>query len=325
MRNTNKSKLLASGSKSGISSLKGLSGNTRTFLTGKVKATRIIVLSSDIESKTGIHPLNPRNQEALTLEAVRDIYPSIKANGVNQEGVAIRCQSSNRLLLLDASRRRFTCLHAGVDLPLWELQGDLTDEDILAIINDSQEVKRWSYPEHAQYLFKVAERKGIDVKSAKLEELASALSIGRESLRKRIAANNVSIALREVFVDFEGIPNAYYSELAKLQRELEKSQLAIEDVMVRFIDEVKLPSESLSVDDMQKLTLENLKSFVSEVLNVKKKNKDWKKESLALFDKKGCYATVSQSPDRNKLKIEFSRIGAEKEKQILDYIKTVLN
>ena len=317
MRNTNKSKLLNSGSKSGASLLKGPLENTRTFLGGKIKAKRVVVSSSEIDSKTDIHPLNPRNQDALTLDAVRDIYSSIKINGVNQEGVAIRCASTGKFMLLDASRRRFTCLHAEVELPLWVLIGEISDEDILAIINDSQEVKRWSYPEHAQYLFKVAKRKGIDVKVTKLEDLAIALSIGRESLRKRIAANNVPLELRQVFIDFEGVPNAYYSDLVKLQRELEKSQIEIAEAMMQFSKKLEFPPECLSVTEKQKFTLENLKLFVNEVQNVKKKTKEWKKESLASFVKKGSYATLSQSPDRNKTKIEFSRIGSEKEKQIL--------
>ena len=325
MRNKDKSKLLRSGSKSGISSLKGASENVRTFLNGNWKAKRVVIPSRDIESKTDIHPLNPRNQDALTIEAVRDIYSSIIKNGVNQEGIAVRCKSTGRLMLLDASRRRFVCLQAEVELPLWELIGDVSDEDILAIINDSQEVKRWSYPEHAQYLFRIARRKGIDVDTAKLEDLASALSIGRESLRKRIAANNVVLPLRQVFVDFEGIPNSYYSDLIKLQRDLEKNHVDIADSMKSFSKVLQFPVDCMSITDRQKITLEQLKLFIAESLNVKTKPKEWKKESLASFDKKGSYATLSQSPDRNKMKIELARIGADKEKQILEFIKSILN
>lgn len=145
--------LLTGAATSRASLLKKSSGVTRTYLNGALTAKRVVVQSSEVESKTDIHPLNPRNQEALTLDAVRDIFPSIQENGVNQEGVAVKCPSTGKLLLLDASRRRFSCIHCDADLPLWELQDEVSDEQILAIINDSQEVKRWSYPNMPSILF----------------------------------------------------------------------------------------------------------------------------------------------------------------------------
>lgn len=313
--------LLTGSAKSRTSSL--TSSQTRTYLKGTVTAKRVVIPASEVESKTDIHPLNPRNQEALTLDAVRDIFPSICENGVNQEGVAVRCPTTGKLLLLDASRRRFSCINGGVDLPLWELQEDVRDDQMLGIINDSQEVKRWSYPEHARYLLTIAERQGIDVENTKVEDLAAALSIGRESLRKRLEANNVELSMRKVFVDFEGIPNSFYSKLAKHQRALIKAGKEIDKSMAEF--KKNLTGLSKDVSESQRETLDLLESFVVENTTGKPKKATWETNKLAEFDDKNAYAKVSRSADRNMVKFEFSRIGSEKMNKIDSYIKRVLS
>lgn len=323
MRNRSKS-MLTGQAKSGTSLLKR-AGFTRTFLNETVTAKRIVIPQAEVASMTDIHPLNPRNQKALTKDAVRDILPSIKENGVNVEGVAIKCPTTGKQLLLDASRRRFSCIEGNVDLPLWELQGDITDEQILAIINDSQEVKRWSYPEHAHFLVRVAERKGLDVKNTKVEQLAKHLSIGRESLRKRFEALNVNIALRAVFPDYEGIPNTYYSKLAKLERHLTKANKSISGAMTQFLDEIKTEKLGSDVAQKQIATMALLEAFVDNYIGNKKNKREWTTTQLAEFDDKKVYAKSSKSPDGNTTKFEFSRIKATKLKKIEAYITLVLN
>lgn len=323
MRGVNKTSLRGQ-AKSGISSLKR-SCETRTFLNGAVTAKRVVIAGSDVESKTDIHFLNPRNQEALTKEAVRDILPSIIENGVNVEGVSIKSPTTGKQLLLDASRRRFCCIEGSRDLPLWELQGLITDEQILAIINDSQEVKRWSYPEHADFLMRVAKCKDLDVENINIEELAKHLSIGRESLRKRLEARNVSIALRKIFPDYEGIPNAYYSKLAKLERNLTKANKNVFDAMHHFALERKNVDFVSDVIQRQTTTMVLLEAFVENYIGSNKTKREWTITLIAKFDDKKVYAKRSKSPDGNTTKFEFSRIEAAKLKKIEAYIAQVLN
>lgn len=316
--------LLTGSASSRASLLKKGGGATRTYLNGTLSAKRVVIDTAEIESKTDIHPLNPRNQEALTLEAVRDIFPSIQENGVNQEGVAVKCPSSGKLLLLDASRRRFSCVHSDADLPLWELQGDVTDEQILAIINDSQEVKRWSYPEHAEYLLRIAERKSLDVKAMKIEDLAKELSIGRESLRKRLAAHKVSKDILSVFVDYEGIPNNYYSSLTKVQNQLSRAGKNIKDTMSSFSGSIVDSELGGSVSEKQATILKKLEEFIKNLLE-KQPKAEWSNRELCQFDDKKAYARVKTSPDGKTKKIELSRIGVDKMRQIERLIEEVLN
>lgn len=321
---TKKGKGLLTGQATSRASLMKGGVVTRTYLNGALTAKRVLVPSSEVETKTDVHPLNPRNQEALTLEAVRDIFPSIQKNGVNQEGVAVKCDSTDKLLLLDASRRRFSCIHGEVDLPLWEIQGDVTDEQILAIINDSQEVKRWSYPEHAQYLLRIAERKQLDVETMKIDDLARELSIGRESLRKRLAANKVSKDILTVFVDYEGIPNNYYGSLAKIQNQLSKANKNINEVMKSFVQTLDDIVLGESVLDKQATVLKKLEEFTENLLK-KQAKPEWSNRQLCQFEDKKAYARAKTSPDGKTMKIELSRIGAEKMREIERLIQQVLD
>jgi len=314
--------LLSGMSTSNATKLK--SGATRTFLSGSLHAKRIVVPATEVESKTAIHALNPRNQEALSLEAVRDILTSISEEGVNVEGTAIACPETGRYLLLDASRRRFCCIEGKADLPLWVLQGDVSDTQILSLINASQEVKRWSYPEHAAYLLKIAENKQLDVDNMKIEELADELAMGRESLRKRLEALGVAKSIRTVFVDFEGIPNSYYGKLAKLERQLRKGGKDVEAEIDRFSLTLKDRDLGCDVADIQKATLDELSLYVKRSMNGRSVKPEWHKENLAEFTDKKAYARSSKSPDGKTMKYDLSRVGADKIKKIDAFIREVL-
>lgn len=309
---------------SGVGGLKPPS-QTRTYLSGQVQAKRLVIPALAITEQTGIHALNPRNQSALTKEAVRDILPSIIENGVHVEGVAIRCPETGKLLLLDASRRRFCCIEAEVDLPLWELQGEISDEQALAIINDSQEVKKWSYPEHANYLLTVAARKNLTPDSMKIDELAKALSIGRESLRKRLEAAHVDAKLRNLFPDYEGIPNAFYARLAKVERTLTKADKPVTDFIEHIRQEINLDEKTPSVSEQQAKIMTTLESKLSHFIGQRQAKREWKSEILVPFEDKKMFARVSKSPDRNITKFEFSRIESEKLKKIEAYITAILS
>ncbi len=120
---------------------------TFTFASGKTAtATRIVVTGKELESKTAIHRLNPRRQASLTLDSVRDIFNSIKSEGVHTEGVAAK-NNNGIYELLDSSRRRFCCIHLEQELPLWVIDDVIDDSDLVSFITTTQSVKRLSYRE----------------------------------------------------------------------------------------------------------------------------------------------------------------------------------
>ncbi len=290
-------------SSSGVGSLVGV---TKTYLNGKLKAKRIIVKAKDIESKTDIHYLNPRNQDALTLDAVSDILPSIRESGVSTEGVAI--EKDGKYYVLDASRRRFCCVESEQDLPLWLIEGEPTDTQLLKIVNDSQEVKKWSYPEHGLYLLNIAKRQKLDVEKMKVDDLAKELGIGRESLRKRLESLEVNTELRTIFVDYEGIPNGYYSDLAKLQRLLTQMKLNISEQMKVFKSKLEALSIDGSVSERQKKTLEALKEFVNDLTKNSDTEPKWIEKELGSFENKRSNVKRKVNEKTRKTVYEFTRL-----------------
>lgn len=316
------------GSKTAIISSKSTSGAnhlhsaTKTFLNGNLTSKRIVVKAKDILCKTVIHYLNPRNQEALTLEAVSDIFPSIKENGVTTEGIAI--EKDGKLHVLDASRRRFACLESNQDLPLWVVNSSATDQQLLKIINDSQEVKKWSYPEHGRYLLKIANIQGLNTESMKIDELAVELGIGRESLRKRIEALEVDSALRSVFIDYEGIPNGYYSDLAKLQRQLTKIKINVSEQMVVFKSKLDTLPMNGSISERQKKTLEYLKEFVNDATQNNTAPK-WVEKELGSFENKRTKVRRKVNEKTRRTVYEFTRLPKELQAEIDSLIESKLN
>ncbi|CAK1694289.1 Chromosome partitioning protein ParB [Vibrio crassostreae] len=285
------------------------SKKTFTFASGKTAtAERVVVKADELEVRTAIHPLNPRRQESLTLDAVRDILPSIQEEGVHTEGVATKDEQGT-YQLLDSSRRRFTCIHAKKDLPLWVIEGEIDQADLVAYIQTTQSVKRLSYRELGADYKSVMQAQGF----TKIDELAEYLNIGRETCRKRFAAASVDQRLIEVFPDCEGIPNGYYAKLAKVEKQLDKEGTNTST----FISSLKVDVDDLvSVEDKQKQILAQIEAKL-----LKGKYKViWETKPLALFDDKNKYAKVSHSSDRRGLKIELSRLPVDVYDEIIQFI-----
>ncbi len=319
-KTSKKAQLTGQSSSSSVSDL--LVSTTKSYLSGKYTARRLVVNGSDVESKTCIHYLNPRNQDALTIEAVNDIYDSIIENGVSQEGVAI--EIDGKYHLLDSSRRRYCCVIGAVNLPLWVIDGEPSDQELLKLINDSQEVKRWSYPEHAKYLLKIADLKGISVESLNISESAKLLSIGKESLRKRLESLQIAPELLEVFVDYEGIPNTFYGKIAKCQRKLLKNNIKLVDFVKEINKELKSSNKGISINDRQLQTMKLLEKLADEKDNAVV-SPQWEEERIGTFTQKDIWAKRKVSKDGRKTIYELTRLPAEKQKEIDDFIRQALS
>lgn len=281
-----------------------------TFTSGKqVNATRIVVTVNELQNKTVIHRLNPRRQESLTLDSVRDILSSIKNEGVHTEGVATK-NDHGIYELLDSSRRRFSCIHAQKELPLWVLDDTINDSDLLAFIQTTQSVKRLSYRELGASYATFMEEGGF----SKIEELAKCIGIGRETCRKRYVAASIDQALISIFPDCEGIPNGYYAKLAKIEKQLTEKKISI----TMFINSLQLDAfeQFENIEKMQKNILQHLESQLEKGTS----KVTWDTSSLANFSDKNTYAKVSQSSDKRGLKIELSRLPSELYNDIIQYV-----
>ncbi|EIR0277912.1 peptide transporter [Salmonella enterica] len=282
----------------------------------KLEAEHIIVPAERVKLETAVHPMNPRNQEALTLNAVRDILEQIQARGVDTEGVAVK--RNGVYLLIEGSRRRFCCIHLTKDLPLWVLPDELSPEDINSIITAAQTSRRFSYREVGfQYLQKMEEHGFVTN-----EELANFLGISHVSVSKRVQAAKIDNSLIALFPDYEGIPNSYYNRLSRLQKYIEKNLYSLEEV----VESVREETKSLDVTDIseaQKSVIDKITKVV-ERLDINPPSKGWDTRELALFDNKDKYARVSKNASGRKIRFEFNRMNSELIAEIEEFIKQKL-
>ncbi|EGH2839277.1 peptide transporter [Salmonella enterica] len=282
----------------------------------KLEAEHILVPAERVKLETAVHPMNPRNQEALTLNAVRDILEQIQARGVDTEGVAVK--RNGVYLLIEGSRRRFCCIHLAKDLPLWVLPDELSPEDINSIITAAQTSRRFSYREVGfQYLQKMEEHGFVTN-----EELANFLGISHVSVSKRVQAAKIDNSLIALFPDYEGIPNSYYNRLSRLQKYIEKNLYSLEEV----VESVREETKSLDVTDIseaQKSVIDKITKVV-ERLDINPPSKGWDTRELALFDNKDKYARVSKNASGRKIRFEFNRMNSELIAEIEEFIKLKL-
>ncbi|HEC5166169.1 TPA: peptide transporter [Escherichia coli] len=282
----------------------------------KLEAEHIIVPAEKVELETAVHPMNPRNQEALTENAVRDILKQIEERGVDTEGVAVK--RDGVYLLIEGSRRRFCCIQSGKDLPLWVLPDELSPEDINSIITAAQTSRRFSYREVGfQYLQKMEELGFVTN-----EELAQFLGISHVSVSKRVQAAKIDHSLIALFPDYEGIPNSYYNRLSRLQKYIEKNLYSLEEVVDSVREEIKDMDVS-DITEAQKTVIQKITTVV-EGLDINPPSKGWDTRELAEFDNKDKYARISKSASGRKIRFEFNRMNSELIAEIEEFIKLKL-
>lgn len=283
----------------------------------KLEAEHIIVPAEKVELETAVHPLNPRNQEALTVNAVRDILKDIEARGVDTEGVAVK--RNGVYLLIEGSRRRFCCIRSAKEFPLWVLPDDLNTDDINSIISATQTSRRFSYREVGFKYLKEMEEHGFVTN----DELAQYLGISHVSVSKRIQAAKIDSNLIALFPDYEGIPNSYYNRLSRLQKYIEKNLFSLDEVVENTREEIR-DLDISDISEAQKFVMEKITTVV-EKLDIKPPNKGWDTRELATFTNKDKYARISKNASGRKIRFEFNRMNSELIEEIERFIKTKLS
>lgn len=274
-----------------------------TFSDGrKVEAEHTIISENTIEISTIVHPMNPRNQIALDKDAVRDILEQIRNRGVDKEGVALR--EGEKYLIIEGSRRRYCCIETHQDFPLWVIHGKLTAKEIYEIINASQSSKKFSYRElGTQYLKQMQEFNFVTN-----ESFAGYLNTSTETVRKRIQAAKIDNNLINIFPDAEGIPNSFYSRLAKIEKILKKQSIDLESILNKIKKEIQF-DKSIDVNNQQNQLMHQLDATIKNVLG-DQKDQMWDTYDLEIFDNKDKYAKISRNSNGRKVKFEFNRLNS---------------
>ncbi|MCG3883716.1 ParB N-terminal domain-containing protein [Photobacterium leiognathi] len=288
------------------------------------EAERIVIPFADIKSKTRVHILNDRNQDALSEFSVSDILPSIRINGVRIEGIVLEA-NDGIYELLDCSRRSFACQIAERDLPVWVIKNSdqLSQTDLREIIKSTELQKPLSYRERGKRYARVKQEQNYKSNA----EIAKYLGLGEETVRKCVVAYSVDLNLVKVFPDYEGIPNGYYNKLKKLQAKLSANNVSVSD----FISGISFPnysnSSSTSILQMQKEVLELLIAHHDDLYG---ESAEWgNKNNFFTFNSSIGQAKSTKSLDGEKIKYdlvvpsnlnldEFEALVLEMKKQIFN-------
>lgn len=291
---------------SGINAMLNGKSLTKQMPFGDVSivAEYVVIKAEDVKEKTTAHALNRRAQEALSLEAVADILPSIQDEGIKQEGVAVFNNKTNKYELIDSSRRRFCAIEAKKDLPLWVLVTSPTPKQIADYVSQTQLVKFFSWREDGFWYLEQA--KAAELAANDFSGIGKIVNKSGETVRKKIQAANVNEFLISIFPDREGIPTKFYSELAKVEKKLVKHSQSIPVFASECAS--SFATESTDVSNVQNELLQHL-IIQADSLGGKPKPKSGRKTELAEFADKDKFARISISANGNRAKIDLSRIG----------------
>ncbi|OEF75567.1 hypothetical protein OA5_05370 [Vibrio cyclitrophicus 1F111] len=320
MKRPNKKGNLSIGSGLSLSNQNAPMIKTIKFGQTDYKARHVIIPAAELESKTIAHPLNTRHQESLTLEAVRDIYPEVLAEGIKQEGVAYFNKELERYELFDATRRRFCGIKAGRDLPLWVLDELPSAKDIAAYVELTQKVRFFSWREVGMKYLNYAEEQGIS--SDDLVQIGKEFGVSIVTIRKKLNAAKLNKALIESFPDCEGIPTTFYTRLGKIERTLAKTKLSVETFVENEL--ASFNTKATDVSDIQAKLLEYYETKLELLVDDESKPQQ-KVEELAIYGNKNTYARLKTSADGRKKSFEFSRLPKELTEDIESYIRQKLS
>lgn len=306
---------------SGLPPLRATKMKRQFILSGgrKVEAEHVIIPGTSVSEMTVVHELNPRNQDAVDENSTRDIYPKVKDRGIDTEGIAVAREG--RYFIIEGSRRRYCAIKAVCDLPLWVFNEELSPDDILCIVNAAQSSKKFSYREVGlKYIQTMKEQ---DFRTN--EDLARYTGVSVESIRKRVQAANIDARLINVFPDCEGIPNSFYSKLAKIQKIASSRCIDISDLTSEVGLGDEKPNISINIEEIQRSILDGLESALRTLTQDSTSSSRWIISDIAEFDSKDKTARIKRSQDGRKVIFEFNRMNQNLIDDIERLIKLRIN
>lgn len=322
-RGTSKDKYISGGGKrtnvdqkSGLPTLRSKIKRLFTLSGGrKLEAEHVVIHGSEVEEKTFVHELNPRNQEAVDDLSTRELLPQIKERGVDTEAIAIL--RNNKYYLIEGSRRRFCCIECSADLPMWVFNEELSSEDITCIYTAAQTSKRFSYREMGLKYLEMMRKNNFTTN----EELATYIGISIESVRKRVQAAQIDKVLISIFPDCEAIPNTFYSKLAKIEKTAKEYYIQLTDITSEVRSDNNDFKNSNDIEEIQRSILNGLQSALQILTNdTENKQVKWTISNIADFDNKDMYARIKRSRDGRKVHFEFNRLN----KSVIDEIERLV-
>lgn len=271
----------------------GMSGNgiTKKLHNGRTVNLKRVVVKADEVSKVSVFRSNERIQDMLNPEAVADIYPSIKAGGVDDEPIGRKVDGG--IEIADGSRRRYAAYLAGVDLPV--LVGDLTDDEMEFI----SEVRNYHKKPSAYERGKKWQRWLEQGKYSSQLDLSNSMNIDRTEIIRCI---RVAELPREIIDAFPTVNHLTVDAGVKLHKFLESNQIPDEVISER----IKRCQEYHEKEKSAKFYLQILTAMPRKQAEV---DTWWVKDK------------VKQKKSKGGLQLNLNDLNEEQEKQLQEFIE----
>lgn len=312
-RNTTKSQLLGKSGKGQLNQSNKFSSiqkrETKEFKleNGVFQATRHVIDANEVKSKTCVHRLNPRNQQALNDESVEGTLRSIRENGIDTDCLGIWSEGNTKIEIIEGSVRRYCAIESNRSYPVWVLPADCaTNKDIRRLVIEASDKKPHSLRERGEAYWNEVKELTEDVDGLTNNDIAELISVGKETVRKAIQAFKLDINLLKVFPDYEGIPNTFYGKLARIEKLLAKKKVNTQEFLERVLqDSAILTSKELPKDERQAVIMGVMEKYE---LKLKGAATGWVTTELVSFESKNKHARKQVSGDGNSVKFELSRV-----------------
>ncbi len=287
---------------------------------GTVTATFMEIDFNDILNQTQIHPLNPRNQDALDDSSVESTLESIRKNGIDTECLGIWSDNEKTILIIEGSVRRYCAIKSKKSYPIWVLPAkSATNKDVRRLIADASDKKPHSLRERGEAYWKEALELSDDAENMTNEQLSQLLSVGRETLRKALQAFHVDIRLLKIMPDYEGVANSFYPKLAKIEKQLVKDNTSIDEFIgkIKSSDNVKNALGQFSKSEIQQIILSEMESVA---YNAAPRKNTWRTNDIVKFEQKNKFARKSTSSNGESIRFELGRV----DNKLIETIESII-
>ncbi|MXP50478.1 ParB/RepB/Spo0J family partition protein [Pantoea sp. Eser] len=297
------------------------SSQSRTFtLNSGMKATfvRQLIPHDDIEAKTYVDPkINGRDQSTLTAESLKEITRTIT---LQQFFPAIGRITTDRIEIMDGSRRRAACILSGASLEVLVTADELSISDARQLAADIQTAREHNLRELG-LRFMLMNEQGMSK-----SEIAKAEGISNAKVSRAFQAASVPAEFIELFPVVAELTLQDYQLLLDVWEEAKAEAVEVDELVSQIQDKLTrdaVPAQ-INADEKKSAILDCFKAARKQLKTPPAASRTVT-EKLATFSTANTYARRKTNDQKRTVQYEFSRLPKDITEKIDASIKQILS
>ncbi|MDK9793858.1 ParB family protein [Vibrio sp. D431a] len=300
----------------------------------------LTIPSDQIEALTEVHPSNERDPNALTEESLQDIIPSLSDKGNLFPAIANKSPETDKIQLMDGSRRRKSCIISGKPLRIYVARTQITHAEARYISQISRRVKTHSYYELG--LVRLEEFESLDEKgNRKFEEKKdyARYLFGEtytdseyQTLLSQLKFAEIPLSLISIIPDYNGLAVNKYKSVYKVSNSLlelaAKEETNVDVVIKNFLGTIS--KEVSEINDETKLDTKKKQSKIISLLDRSvgsfiKAPPKFENIVTPLVTFTQAHKFVRKIQTKSTIQFEFKRIPDSKIKEVEEAIRKIIS